>query len=140
MAWVREKQLTMTCSGRAFQDDAKIIMAWRIEILGRRWFLSNAVIHIRERYWGLRLLITPSSIGWSTDIVLVGRNTSFTLVRFETSGWAGQLSNSSAMFLALSRNIQSCFQTHSSNSSLVIQLLISILARYPSYKDRKLFS
>ena len=81
-----EKHLMMTCGGTALQDDTKVAMAWRIEILGSGWFLFNALIHIlttSRRYWALRLLITPWSVGWSTEYLSGGRNKSFTLVRFE---------------------------------------------------------
>ena len=122
-----EKHLKMTCGGIALQDDAKVVMAWRIDILGSGWFLSNASIHIlttSRQYWALRLLITSLSVGWSTEYLFGGRNNSFRLVRFEISRWLGQLSSSSAIFLALSQNIRSSFRTHSSNSSLVIQLFL----------------
>ena len=57
-----------------------------------------------------------------TEVALGGKKTSWTFVRSETDGCAGQLSISSAIFLPSIRNVWSSLRTHSSNIWLSIQL------------------
>ena len=66
--------------------------------------------------------MTPWSIGWRMDVVFGGKNTIWTLVKFEIDGWAGQLSMIRAIFRSSARNLRSSLRTHSSKISLFIQL------------------
>ena len=66
--------------------------------------------------------MTPWSIGWRMDVVFGGKNTIWTLVKFEIDGWAGQLSMIRAIFRSSARNFRSSLRTHSSKISLFIQL------------------
>ena len=67
-------------------------------------------------------MVTPWSIGCKTEVVLVGKKTSWMFVRLETDECAGQLSISSAIFLPSVGNGHSSLRTHSSNIWLSITL------------------
>ena len=66
--------------------------------------------------------MTTWSISWRMDVVFGGKNTIWTLVKFEIDGWAGQLSMIRAIFRSSARNFRSSLRTHSSKISLFIQL------------------
>ena len=66
----------------------------------------------------------PASIGCILELVLGGRNTSFTLIGSETLRWAGQLSRTSAMVRFSCCMVWSRFLNHSSKSMLVIHDLV----------------
>ena len=67
--------------------------------------------------------MTPWSISWRMDVVFGGKNTIWTLVKFEIDGWDGQMSMIRAIFRSSARNFRSSLQTHSSKISLFIQLI-----------------
>ena len=56
------------------------------------------------------------------DIVFGGKNTIWTLVKFEIDGWAEQWSMIRAIFRSSAQNFQLSLRTHSSKISLFIQL------------------
>ena len=100
--------------------------------------------------------MTPWSIGWRIDVVFGGKNTIWTLVKFETDRWAGQLSMIRAIFRSSAQNFWSSLQNHSSKISLFIQLFFCDLYlqgiymldipetvrifRFPDHKHGQFFS
>ena len=66
--------------------------------------------------------MTPWSIGWRMDVVFGGKNTIWTLVKFEIDGWAGQLSMIRAIFGSSAQIFRSSLRAYSSKISPLIQL------------------
>ena len=65
-----------------------------------------------------------SIVHWRMDVIFGGKNTIWTLVKFEIDGWAGQLPMIGEIFLSSARNFQLSLRTHSSKISLFIQLFL----------------
>ena len=88
------KQYLTVVSGTS--DHEEDCMASKLDVVWKPFLMSRWMIF--RRYFALRYLITPWSIGWVYEVVIDGRNISSTAFKPSILGCAGQLSKMSATF------------------------------------------